>query len=87
MIDDLKRSVFLYREASEVHVFRDASGRNRLKLLMHHGDSLFHCIIRVLDLGFDTVKEDFPFVHRVDAEEALHKCGFARTVFPHQGMY
>ena len=86
VVNNLNRSVFLYREPSEVHVLSDASGRDRLKFLMHHGNSLFHCIIRVLDFGFYAVKVNLSFIHGIDSEEAFHQGGFSCTVLSHQGM-
>ena len=86
MIDDLHRSDLLHRIPAAENILRDTSLRNRLKLLMHHGDSLVQRIIRIDDVHFLTLINDLARIHLVNTKQALHQCGFSRTIFSHECM-
>ena len=76
----------LDRVAAQEDILSDGPRRNRLEFLMHHGNAHFQCFHGVMDGNFFAVKEDFAFVHLIDAEHALHECGFSRAVFSHEGV-
>ena len=55
-----------------------------LKLLVNHGNAHFQCFHGVMDGNLFAVKEDFAFVHLIDAEHTFHKCGFTGTIWTDQ---
>ena len=86
MVHNLKRAIFFKRISSKVHILGNRAGRNRLKLLMHHGKSFVKGVVGVCNLRFHAVDEDLAFIHFVDTEQAFHQCRLTGAVFPHQCM-
>ena len=74
----------MYRETSHVHILRDVTCRYRLQLLMHHGNTLRHRIIRVCNRRLLAIQVNFTFIHVIDTEKALHQCGLSGTIFSHE---
>ena len=70
-----------------VDVFRNGPLRYGLQLLVHHGDALLQRVKRIGDMHRLALVNHLARVHLIYAEQALHQGGFARAVFPHQGVY
>ena len=81
-----KTKVFFHRIASEEDILTDGPCRNRLKLLVHHSDTLTQRVHRVLDHSRLSINVDLSFIHLVNAEHAFHQCGLSGTVFTHQSV-
>ena len=82
-----KAQGFFHGIASEEDILPDRPGGDRLKFLVHHGDSLVQGIHGVVDGHRLTIHQDLAGIHLVNAEHTLHQGGFSGAVFSHQGVH
>ena len=68
MIDHFQRTIILGRKSSKEKVLAYASSQNRLKLLMYHGNSFTHSIIRILNINFFSIQIDLSGIHLIDTK-------------------
>ena len=69
---DFDRAEAFQRETTFIKVLRHASCRNGLQLLMHHGNTIFHGLIRITDRYFLSIEINFSGIHLIDTEQAFH---------------
>ena len=53
---------------------------------MYHGDAVFHCFIRVVDLNLLPIQINLSRVHLVNTEKTFHQGRLAGSVLTHQCM-
>ena len=72
MVYHFDRTEAFQRETSFIKVLSHASCRNGLQFLMHHGNTVFHSLIRIADGDFLSIEINFSGIHLIDTEQAFH---------------
>ena len=85
MVHDGDGTSLLGGVAAQPDVLGHSTGRDRLQLLMHHGDAAVQCIQRGGDVDLFAFVLDLALVHLVNAEHTFHQGGLTGTVLAHQG--
>ena len=73
--------------AAQPQVVFHRAGECLVQLLVHHGHAVFQRLLGASEVDLPAVEHDGALVAVVDAEQAFHQGGFARTVLPHQGVH
>ena len=71
---------------AQYDVFQHSEVVHQLEVLMHHADAQTVRVVWVLDLDLLPVFPDNALFRLVHAEQHAHQRGFARAVFPQQGV-
>ena len=74
------------RFLAEKQVFRHRHIGNRIQLLVDNGDAIFAGIPGRANINLLPVDKNNAAIALLVTGEDLHQRGFARAVFPHQGM-
>ena len=53
---------------------------------MNHGDALFQCFTRIVNLSFLAIDVNLALIHAVNTKHAFHQRRLAGAVLTHQGM-
>ena len=86
MVDHFQWTIILRRKSSQEQVLTYASCQNRLQLLMYHGNTFVHGIIRILNFNLFTIQINLSGIHLVDTKQTFHQSGLTCTIFSHQRM-
>ena len=74
VINDRDRPDLLCGIASNKDILANGALRDRLQLLMDHGDTAVQRVQRTVDLHLLTLIDDLTLIHVVNAEHAFHQC-------------
>ena len=74
VINDRDRPDLLCGIASDEDVLADGALRDRLQLLMDHGDTAVQRVQRTVDLHLLALIDDLALIHVVNTEHAFHQC-------------
>ena len=80
------RAALSDRDLSTAEQILRSCREKKLQILMHHGNTHFQCFQRILDIDLLAFVNNFTFVHRIDAEHALHERRLTSAVFAHERM-
>ncbi len=71
---------------SQPEVVLNAAGQGLIELLVDHRHTVLQGLLGTLEVDLFAIQDDGTAILAVNAEQALHQCGFSRAVFSHQGV-